>query len=125
VKVFNALVVSNSSSSASSCFRKHELVKRRKYEQQVLKVKGGTFTLFIMSTSGGIGPSAAVTVKRLASLIADKQGTSYSVVLNVIRCCFSFSLVDSAIMCIRGGRTSFKNPAKGADCPVLVAGAMA
>ena len=67
---------------------------------------------FIMSTSGGIRPSAAVTVKRLASLIADKQGTSYSVVLNVLRCQLSFSLVDPAIMCIRGGRSSFKNPAR-------------
>ena len=63
--------------------------------------------------------------KQLASLIADKQGTSYSAVLNVLRCRFSFSLIDSAIMCIRGGRSSFKNPARGADCPVLVAGAMA
>ena len=82
---------------------------------------------FIMSTSGGIGPSAAVMVKRLASLIiiTDKQGTSYSVVLNVLRCQLSFSLVDSAIMCVRGGRSSFKNPARGVDCPVLVAGAIA
>lgn len=35
VKVFNALAVLNSSSSASSCFRKHKLDKRRKYRQGV------------------------------------------------------------------------------------------
>ena len=46
VKVFNALAVSNSSSSASSCFHKHELDKRRKYEQWILKVEGGMFTPF-------------------------------------------------------------------------------
>ena len=48
-----------------------------------------------MSSSGGMGPSATVTVKRLASLLAEKSDTPYSVMLNVIRCKLSFSLVDS------------------------------
>ena len=53
---------------------------------------------------------AAVTVKGLASLIADKQGPSCSVVLNALRCPFSFSLDDSTMISSRGGRSSFKNP---------------
>ena len=102
VKVFNAHAPSNCSSFTASCYRRHELEKRRKYERRVIEVKHGTFIPFVMSTSGGMGLSATVTVKRLASLLAEKSNTPYSVMMNVIRCKLSFSLVDSAIMCIRG-----------------------
>ena len=49
---------------------------------------------------------------------------SYSVMLNVIRCKLSFSLVDSAIMCIRGARSRLKRPAVSSDSPVLIDGAI-
>ena len=124
VKVFNAHAPSNCSSSTASCYRRHELEKRRKYERRVIDVEHGTFTPFIMSSSGGMGPSATVTVKRLASLMAEKTDTPYSVMLNVIRCKLSFSLVDSAIMCIRGARSSLRRPAVSFDSPVLIGGAI-
>ena len=62
-----------------------------------------------MSSSGGMGPSATVTVKRLASVQAEKSDSPYSVMLNVIRCKLSFSLVDAEIMCIRGARSSLED----------------
>ena len=46
--------------------------KRRKYKRRIIKVEHETFTPLVMSTSGGMGPSASVTVKRLASLLAEK-----------------------------------------------------
>ena len=105
-------------------YRRHELEKRRKYERRVIDVEHGTFTPFVMSSSEGMGPSATVTVKRLASLMAEKTDTPYSVMLNVIRCKLSFSLVDSAIMCIRGARSSLRRPAVSFDSPVLIGGAI-
>ena len=72
VKVFNAHASSNHSISAASCYHKHELEKRRKYERRVIDVEHGTFTPFVMSTNGGMGPSATVTVKRIAALLAEK-----------------------------------------------------
>ena len=119
VKVFNAHAPSNRSSSTASCYRRHELEKRRKYERRVIDVEHGTFTPFIMSSSGGMGPSATVTIKRLASLIAEKADTPYSVMLNVIRCKLSFSLVDSAIMCSRGARSSLRRPAVSFDSSLV------
>ena len=77
-----------------------------------------------MSSSGGMGSSATVTIKRLASLLAKKSNTPYSVMLNVIRCKLSFSLVDSAIMCIRGARASLRRPAVSSDSPALIDGAI-
>ena len=75
--------------------------------------------LSCMSSSGGMGPSATVTIKRLASLMAEKADTPYSVMLNVIRCKLSFSLVDSAIMCIRGARSSLRRPAVSFDSSLV------
>ena len=65
----------------------------------MIDAEHGTFTPFVMTSSGRMGPSATVTVKRLASLLAEKSDTPYSVMLNEIRCKLSFSLVDSAIIC--------------------------
>ena len=45
--------------------------KRRKYKTRVIEVEHGTFTPFVMSTSGGMGPSAIVTIKRLVRLAGD------------------------------------------------------
>ena len=120
VKVFNAHTPSNCTSSTASCYRRHELEKRRKNERRVIDVEHGTFTAFVMFSSGGMGPSATVTIKRLVSLLAKKSDTPYSVMLNVIRCKLSFSLVDSAIMCIRGARSRLKRPAVSSHSPVLI-----
>ena len=43
----------------------------------------------------------------IAGLIASKQGQSYSNALQFIWCKISFSLIDSASMCLRGPRSSF------------------
>ena len=98
--------------------------KRRKYERRVIEVEHGTFTPFVMSTSGGMGPSASVTVKRLASLLAEKSDIPYSMMTSVIRCRLSFSLLDSSIMCIRGARSPFRRPATVYDSPALIAAAI-
>ena len=75
VKVFNAHASSNRSISATSCYRKHELEKRRKYERRVIDVEHSTFTPFVMSTNGGMGLSATVTVKQIAALLGEKTDT--------------------------------------------------
>ena len=43
----------------------------------------------------------------LASLLAEKQGRQYSSTLHWFRCKVNFSLLRSAIMCIRGSRSTF------------------
>ena len=98
--------------------------KRRKYERRVIDVEHSTFSPFVMSTSGGMGPSATVALKRLAGLLAEKTDTPYSKIVNVIRCRLTFSLLDSAIMCIRGARSSRRRPASPIcqDTPELISG---
>ena len=65
-------------------YRRHEKEKRREYERRILKVEHRTFTPLVMSISGGWGPLATVAFRRLAGLIAAKQGQSYSRTLQFI-----------------------------------------
>ena len=102
VRVFNPLTPSNSSSSLSSTFKKHENIKRRAYVQRIREVEHASFTPIIMSATGGWLTKPQFSI----SVLSAKWGDEYSVVLGWIRCCLGFSLLRSAIQCIRGARSS-------------------
>jgi len=58
-------------------------------------------TPLVFSASGGMGPRARVFYKKLASMIAIKRNKAYSKTLNWMGCRISFSLLRSAVMCLR------------------------
>ena len=107
VRVFNCFAASNRSSTLSTAFRKHELEKRRAYEERIREVEHGSFTPLAFSTSGGMGRAATTTYKHLARLLSDKWNSPYSVVMG---CSLGFSLLRSSVMCIRGSRSRSKCP---------------
>ena len=78
VWVFNPSAPLHQSTSIHALFRRQEKEKRREYEQRVLEIERGSFAPLIFSTSGGMGPTASVVYKRLASLIAAKRKAPYS-----------------------------------------------
>ena len=53
VCVFNPLAPSNSSSTLSSTFKKHENTKRRAYGQRIREIEHASFTPVVMSATGG------------------------------------------------------------------------
>ena len=112
VRVFNPLAHSYRSLPLSTCYRRHEQEKKRAYDQRIREVEHGCFSPLIFSVSGGMGPTAKVVYKKLASMIASKHNQSYSQTVNWLRCRLSFSLLRSSIMCIRGSRSSAHQPAK-------------
>ena len=73
-------------------------------------IEHGSFTPLVFSASGGMGPTARVFYKKLASMIAVKHNKAYSKTLNWMRCRISFSLLRSAVMCLRGSRSSRGRP---------------
>ena len=117
VRVFNPHAPSNRQ-PLPSCYRKHENLKKRAYEQRVREVEHGSFIPLVFSLTGGMGNSASVCYKRLASLISAKRDTSYSSTLVWIRCSLSFSLLRSSIQCIRGARSAAGRAAKQPIPPV-------
>ena len=67
----------------------------------------------MFSTFGGMGASTSVTYKRLAFLVSIKWKTPYRRVMSWLHCRLGFSLLYSAIMCIRGFHPSSGHPLKG------------
>ena len=97
---------------------RHEQLKRRHYDQRVREVEHGTFTPLVFATSGGLGKSAETTYKCLASLIAEKRDADYA---TIRKWRISFSLLRSAITCLRGARSSRHTPRRDLD-PVVSEG---
>ncbi len=106
VRVFNPFAPSNQQSSISACYRSHENMKKRSYEQRIREVEHATFTPLVLSATGGMARQATTFYKRLASLLAAKHDQPYGPTVNWLRCRLSFSLLRSAIQCIRGARSS-------------------
>ena len=106
VRVFNPHATSNRNTNPSTCYRKHEKAKKRSYEQRILEIEHSSFTPLVMSSTGGLGPAATATYKRLATLLAAKWNQPYSSTMSWLRCRLSFSLLRSSIQAIRGARCS-------------------
>ena len=71
------------------------------------------FTVYmslVLSTNGGMGKEATTFYKRLADMIAQKRQHPYPMVMGWLRCRLSFASIRSAIMCIRGSRSSLHRP---------------
>lgn len=117
VRVFNPSAQSHRNLQVQSVYQRHEKEKRREYQQRVCEVERGSFTPLVFAASGGMGPAATVTYKRLASLLATKRKEAYSQTMMWVRARLSFALLRSAIMSLRGSRrartsrTSFIPPA--------------
>ena len=107
IKVFNPLASTYASSPLAQCYRRAELDKKRRYDERIREVERGTFSPLVFSSSGGMGPAATVVYKRIATLISEKRGHPYSHVLYWLRCHLCFSLLRSAVMCLRGSRSSY------------------
>ena len=100
VRVFNPLAHSYHNTSLANSYRKNEQEKRQAYDQRVREVEHGCFSPLVFSVAGGMGPSATVVYKRLATMISTKFNQQYSQTINWLRCRLTFSLLRSEIMCI-------------------------
>ena len=86
-------------------YKKHENEKKRQYAERVMEIEQGTFTPLVFTTTGGMADECVNYHSRLAELIANKKGESYSSAISWIRAKVSFAIVRSAILCLRGSRS--------------------
>ena len=86
-------------------YKKHENEKKRQYAERVMEIEQGTFTPLVFTTTGGMADECVVYHSRLAELIANKKGESYSSAISWIRAKVSFAIVCSAKLCLRGSRS--------------------
>ena len=121
VRVFYPNASSNRSTTTSSAYRRHEQAKKREYGQRIREVEHGVFTPLVFSSTGGMGREAATFYKRLANMISQKRQHPYPTVMGWLRCRLSFASLRSAIMCIRGSRSSFHRPVHGVALDITLA----
>ena len=91
------------------CYRRNEQEKQA-YDQRVREIEHGSFSQLVFTTTGGMGTIATVFYKQLAAMIAEKHERPYSKTMQWIRCRLNFSLLRSAIMCLRGSCSSRYHP---------------
>ena len=86
LRVFNPYTLSNHRPSSAAVYRKHEMEKRRCYEQRIREVEHSSFTPLVFSAVGGMGTAASVFYKRLASMLMEKQSQTYAKTIGWLRC---------------------------------------
>lgn len=118
VRIFNPHAPSNRS---TRCYRKHENEKKRQYEQRVREIEHSSFTPLVMSATGGLAGEATVFYKRLASCLSIKWDQPYNLTLAWLRCRLNFSLLRSAIQCIRGARSTIGHASRSPSPPIDLA----
>ena len=116
VRVFHPNARSYRNSSISAVYRRHEMTKKREYGDRVWEVELASFTPLVFSTTGGMGREGTVFYRQLANLLADKQDWAYGTTISWVRCVLTFSLLQSAIMCLQGSRSiSFRSSFASAE----------
>ena len=104
IRVFHPGAKSNTTPDITTIYKKHENEKKRSYNDRVLEVEKATFTPLVFSTSGGMGTEAAAFQKRIASLISQKKGNTYSDTISFMRRRLRFCILRTTLVAIRGFR---------------------
>ena len=105
VRVFNPSAQSNRHGTLAAVYGRHELEKKRQYEQRVRDVEPLMYlTGYIHTTrnvnNGWNGQGSITFYKRLMSMLSVKRDVSYGKTMNWIRCRLSFALLRASIMSI-------------------------
>ena len=95
-------------SRLASVYRQHKQRKRLEYGKRVRDIERASFTPLVFTTSGGMASEATVFFKRLASMLAEKRGESYSETMGFVRCAVSFCLLRAVLSCIRSSYSFVK-----------------
>ncbi|KAG0694576.1 hypothetical protein GWK47_027180 [Chionoecetes opilio] len=118
IRIFDPMAASHRELSLEAVHHRNELEKIRAYGDRILQVDHGTFTPLVFTTSGGMAPKARSFYSRLADLMSVKKHQPRSSVAAWMRCRLSFSLLRSALLCLRGTRysTPTKTDISDLDC---------
>ncbi|KAG0711346.1 hypothetical protein GWK47_020786 [Chionoecetes opilio] len=106
IRIFDPMAACHQRIPLEAAHQKNEREKIRSYGDRIRNVDHGSFTPLVFTTSGGMGPKAKCFYSRLAGVMAEKKHQPRSHVVAWMRCRLSFSLLRSALLCLRGTRYS-------------------
>ena len=108
-RVYYPLAQSHLGQSLSALHLAQEKEKRRQYNERILQVEMGTFTPLVFTSSGGMAKECSLFYSKLAEMIAEKRNQPKSIITSWLRSRLGHSLLRSALICLRGSRTSTKS----------------
>ena len=106
IRIFDPMAACHRELSLHAAHLRNEQEKTRVYADRIQHVDQGSFTPLVFTTSGGMGPKAKCFYSRLAELISEKKKQPRNYIVAWMRCRLSFSLLRSALLCLRGTRYS-------------------
>ena len=106
IRIFDPMANCHRDRTLDSCHTTNEQTKIREYEERIINVDQGSFTPLVFTTSGGMGPRAKCFYSRLAEVLSEKKHQPRNQIVTWMRCRLSFSLLRSALLCLRGTRHS-------------------
>ncbi|KAG0715944.1 hypothetical protein GWK47_010782 [Chionoecetes opilio] len=106
IRIFDPMAACHRGISLEAAHKRNEQEKIRAYGERIQHVDQGSFTPLVFTTSGGMGPKAKCFYSRLTDVMAEKKHQPRSHVVAWMRCRLSFSLLRSALLCLRGTRYS-------------------
>ena len=124
IRIFDPMATCHRELSLEAAHHRNEQEKMRAYGERILHVDHGSFTPLVFTTSGGMGSRARCFYSRLADLMSEKKHQPRSHVVAWMRCRLSFSLLRSALLCLRGTRhatPSTTTDIRDLDCEAIVA----
>ena len=120
VRIFNPLSKTSLSKPLKSSYKSNENEKKRVYNERVLQIEHGTFTPLVFSTFGGVGYEGDRFLKKLNEKLAEKLNEEISVISNFTRTKYSYALLRTTLLCLRGSR-SHKRSSKLEDIDINLA----
>lgn len=104
IRLTNINAQSQSHLSIKQVFHKHEMEKKRLYNDRIINVEHGTFTPLVFSLNGVMSPECDRYHKHLAEKVGEKTNQQYSKIMNLIRTKLSFLILCACLICVRGSR---------------------
>ena len=95
---------SNRSRQLKSLLMPHEHRKKVEYNERVLQVEHASFAPLVFATNGAMGEEAQRYHSILADRLSDKMNCTYADTMNYIRKKLSFTILQTALIALRGHR---------------------
>ena len=110
IRIFDPMAECHRQPTLEAAHKRNENEKIRAYGERIQNVEQGSFTPLVFTTSGGMGPRAKRFYARLAETLSEQKQQPRSYIVAWMRCRLSFSLLRSALLCLRGTRSSAPKP---------------
>jgi hypothetical protein len=108
IRVISPYARSYLSKSHKQIFHEAEQSKIREYKARINQVENADFNPLVFTTAGGFAPQSQIFLKRITEKLSCIKDLHPSVTAGWLRCRFSFALLRTTLICLRGTRRKKK-----------------